>query len=302
MHRDLDADPLQPVETDPLVATVRREICGVYRDLVASVATIADDSAPTSDAGTTLPFERWERADESSRAVPALVALAHEVPAPDPADARAVTRVLVGLDALVTALDEFVDTATLDRDERTALAATLALAARLAFSAVPDPARAAAVSSELSTYLLETARIPAVEGSLRERLAGTEGDETLAALRSVYAARARDVTAFASVPAIVYGLDSATTDRLAADLRTHRAHSLLFDDVRDVARDRRDGIQTPVRWLLATEADLATVTAHLESLSAAFDYSGAGYCESLRALEAAPADLRGAVAAARELA
>jgi hypothetical protein len=60
------------------------------------------------------------------------------------------------------------------------------------------------------------------------------------------------------------------------------ARQLLIDDIEDVALDRRDGLETPVCWLLATRNSAAAV---LRSVYDSFEYSDAPYCRELRTLE-----------------
>ncbi|SFR66714.1 hypothetical protein [Halogeometricum limi] len=244
-----------------------------------------------------LPLDSWRAESALRRAIPALVAVEAELTA----DERStVARVLVGLDVLMTMFDAFIDTRDAERDYRLALAVNVAYASQFAFLSVPDVDRET-VRTAVADYFLTSARIPLVERYARPslRAVGTER-EAMDVLGTVYDYRAADIDVFAAIPALLGGLDDETAARIRADLRTHRAHYLVYDDVRDVEQDRRDGIETPIRWLLRTYPDTADVVELVDELLARYEYSGAGYCAELETLERRPADLPAALTESSE--
>lgn len=223
-------------------------------------------------------YDAWADDATATRAVAAGVvveSLAGEPLAPS------VGRVLVGLDLAVAALDDFVDTRTLSPDRRQRLAASVAFPALLSFVNVGGPGRDRAVAAA-TAYLVAAAQIPAVERCSFADRAPTDAATDRAVVRSVYAARARDITGFVTIPGAILDLDPDAVDRAVGDLVAYRARQLLIDDIEDVAVDRRDGIETPVSWLLATRESAAAV---LRSVYDSFEYSDAPYCGDLRALE-----------------
>jgi len=281
---------------------------GVYEALVQTVRARDDGlnrtSPPELDSESVadylhLPLELWARGAKPSRTVPALVAYDRSL---DQNRDGTLERILVGLDVLVTMLDEFVDSDPhrIDDRYRLRLAVNTAFASLLSFGSVPATAKGR-VLSELLHYLIETARIPSVERTVQGVLdtRSTPG-ELLDILEFAYAYRARDISAFGKLPPILHDIDDGTAERVQRDLMTYRAHYLVFDDLRDVSQDRADGIENPVMWLLRACDRPEEVVDQLAAVYAAFEYSDNTYCSTLRELEQRPTDLRQAVASAME--
>jgi hypothetical protein len=301
----------EPATAADAVSATERRAAAVYRAFVADIAAegaaidrrlpAAVDPVPLS-ATLALPLTLWAEGEKSSRAVPLLLALEYAVDL-DPEVRASVERVLVGLDVLLTMLDELIDGERLidgspengpgpaGARERFSLAATLAFASLLSLGSIPHD-RQDAVRDALTAYLIQASRIPSIEAGVDRWLDATADDpERLDALVDIYGRRARDGSGFAAVAGAIAGIDAATVARIEADLRTHRARSLLFDDVRDLAVDREQELRTAVRWLADHEATPETVAAWVDAVASTFDYSGADYCDGLRRLEGRPADL-----------
>ncbi|MDG5778925.1 hypothetical protein VB773_22265 [Haloarculaceae archaeon H-GB2-1] len=239
-----------------------------------------------------LPLRLWRREEKPTRTVPALVAVA---PALDRTETQALARVLVGLDVLVTMLDEFIDAAETDVEYRTTLAVNVAFASLLSFSSIPADVTEEVVD-ESRRYLVAAARIPAVERAVQRELADADSKARAVELaRTAYATRARDISAFGRIPGLISDLDDETTARLVSDLETYRAHFLLFDDLRDVREDRRNGTETPVTWLVETHEDPAVVVDRLVDVYGRFEYADTDYRDALEAMEREPAVVEQAV-------
>lgn len=262
---------------------------GLGRNVPEGVA-----SEPVADH-LQLPLRLWHSGRKPTRTVPALVAYDEHL---DVNDARDLMRVMVGLDVLVTMLDEFIDSSDADSSQRLQLSINVAFASLLSFTSIPDDAPDE-VDEAVRQYLVEAARIPMVERSVQRELESTtDPDRAMGLLAYSYAYRARDISVFGRLPALWADFDEHTADRIVSDLETFRAHSLLFDDLRDVHQDRSNGIRTPVLWLLDTHDDPAAVVDSIAEIFQSFEYSDSPYCESLQALERVPENLDEAIATA----
>lgn len=235
------------------------------------------------------PLEQWETGEKPIRTVPAIHVweAIREERLPEQ-----VERLLTGLDVVVTAMDDVVDTPSPSKRERITLTAVIAFSGLLSFSNIPERV-CGAVTDELTQYLLEIAQIPAVERETIRRLnaAKTVADEIETA-RFCYAYRARDIDAFATVPALVFDVDPGP---VLEDLRTFRARELLYEDVVDVERDLEDRNDSPYLRLARKHGDVDAVRRRFEALLEAFSYSeqAAGdYRERLLDLEDPPEDLK----------
>lgn len=277
--------------------TAHTRVRDIQRELVAEVErheAAVEERLPAEcepvGLGDRLKVPVHRRADEqkSSRAVPAILAYEAHLDCELPA---AVLRVLTGLDIAIMAIDDLVDANPTDRDERTTLAGTVVLSCLLSFASVPSESRERVVG-ELSRYLVETAQIPAIERHtwrVRERSLATEFEQH----RRSYACRARDIDGFGTIPGIVVGVDCETRDRIVRDLRTYRARSILFDDLGDIERDRANGDETPISWLIETY-EPEYVAERIATLWDAFEYSeasAASYRTQLRDAEPNPDDV-----------
>jgi len=276
---------------DPAAPALTREVQEIYADFAREVGAHESDlsgTVPASfDVGSVreclqLPLTLWESGRKPPRTVPALLAYERLLTSEE---TDAVARVLVGLDAFVTMMDEFIDTAGSDRGHRTRLAVNVAFSGLLSFSSIPATTRETVVDA-LVAYLLEASRIPAVEREVGEALADAPSDErAMELVRFSYGFRARDIAVFGTLPGLVHDVDPGTVERIASDLRTYRARWLLYDDIRDVGQDRENGIETPVTWLLDRHSDPEVVATRIEAVSRAFEYSNADYTDTLRDME-----------------
>ncbi|AFK21559.1 hypothetical protein E6P09_15780 (plasmid) [Haloferax mediterranei ATCC 33500] len=280
----------------PEISDLNQEVYEVYRNLATEVAAYEQDaeiSVPDSfDVGSVhealdFPLTLWESGRKPTRTVPALVAYEQFL---DRDEREIIVRILAGLDAFVGMLDEFIDTDQSDRRHRTKLAVNVAFSSLLSFSSIPEPNRDVVVDA-LSVYFVEASRIPAVEQEVARALKDeTSRERAMELIRFVYGFRARDISVFGTVPALVSDVDIERADRIENDLRTFRAHCLLYDDVRDIEEDLKNGIETPVMWLL-DHYDPEEVAAQIEAVYQSFEYSNAEYTNRLCEMEPGCDDL-----------
>lgn len=280
-------------------SVIADEVAAVYESLARAVDTVDDgldqpsvddfDLAVPPVAGQLqLPLDLWDSSRKPTRTVPALVAYDRPL---EPDGADDLRRLLVGLDVLVTMLDEFVDADRSESSYRHQVAVNVAFASFLSFTSLPDDEGAA--TDTVLRYLVETARIPTVERAAQRELETIDTWERARELiRFVYAYRARDISVFGRLPALVADVDDRTAERIVSDLETYRAHYLLFDDIRDVREDVRNGIETPVVWLLQTYDDLDEITDSFVEIFQEFEYAETPYRAHLRELEREPDDVR----------
>jgi len=279
------------------ISAVADEVEEVYYSLMRTVRTReADGETPLLDraagdevsSSLSLPIELWTAGLKPTRTVPALVAYDVHV---DRELFDDLSRVLVGLDVLVAMLDEFIDSKQTERRYRTDLAINIAFASLLSFGSVPESKRDA-VNDAILDFLVETAQIPRIEHAVYQELTAADSPESAMDLvLSAYRYRARDISVFGRIPAIIYDVDERTARRIERDLQTYRAHYLLFDDLRDVREDRRNDTQTPVTWLVSVCDGPDEVAQYLEAVYEEFEYSEAAYTEQLRESEDEPGTL-----------
>lgn len=281
------------------VDDVVEDVYDTYRAVATDVETYRDQVAaelpPPLDVDDDqnrlrFPLQCWEEGWKKSRVVPALLAYDSDL---DRAELETVLRILTGLDVLIMVSDELIDTSGDDWNRRTTLVINAAVSSLLAFGSIPDDA-AAELGDVITRYMSEASYIPLVEREVQRELAGVDDvEEAMELIRFSYSFRARDISAFATVPGVVSDADRETMDTASRSLHTYRVHHLLFDDVRDVERDLRDGIETPVMWLLETLDDPDAVADRIDDLYRAFDYPADTECRhQLRSLEDRPDDLR----------
>lgn len=294
-------DPSRSSPPARKVDEILERISDAYRAVALDVEAygdVVDGDIPESfdidvDGAAThlrLPLRYWNAGRKSSRAVPAL--LAYE-PHLDRSEFDELSRVLTGLDVLITVLDEIIDASTHERGARVDLAVNAAFSSLLAFASLPDDAADETVEV-ITRYLTEASRIPLVECEVQRKLADIDDvARAMDLIRFSYSFRARDVSAFATVPGTVADVDRETRSRIADDLHAHRVRSLLVDDVNDIKRDLNEGTETPVIWLLATLSEPGIVAERIDEVYRAFEYAdGTEYREQLRFLENRPADFR----------
>lgn len=277
------------------------EVNEVYRSLAETVETHeseltapfgSDDDAGSVSESLILPIELWEQGKKPTRTVPALVAYDQYV---DRNRGDTLAEICVGLDVLVTMLDQFIDTKELSWERQMNIATNLAFASLMSFTSVP-PAKRTELVDTIMRFLVETAQIPWTERAVQKELTTvTSPEAAMQTLQRSYAHRARDISVFGSLPAIVYDIDERTASRIERDLEVYRAHYLLFDDIRDIRQDIRNGTETPVTWLLSECETPEAVLSSLAEVYQAFEYSDSPYRTTLRELEREPDDLRAAV-------
>ncbi|MBX0325547.1 hypothetical protein EGH21_21205 [Halomicroarcula sp. F13] len=291
-------------QKSPQPSAFADDVTSVYESLLQDIRARDDGLGSTAPDGISvpavaenlrLPLELWVYGKKPTRTVPALVAYDDRVEVVETQHLK----LLVGLDVLVTMLDEFIDTANASTQDRLQVAVNVAFASLLSFVNVPN-VNAEAITETITEYLVETARIPSVERAVHRELVQTDSiDDAVALMQFAYAYRARDITAFGQVPGVLYDIDEDTVDRTVRDLVTYRAHSLVFDDIRDVRQDVHNGVQTPVVWLLWTHDDVSIVRDVLAELFAQFEYADTPYRYTLRELEHEPDDVESALEAGK---
>ncbi len=280
--------PVEPEEIHAIYLVIADEIF-VHEESLRDSLPI-DTTAGISTHLTEL-VDCWNDARKSIRTTPTANVYARELgDPPDPS----ILRVLVGLDAEVNVLDDIIDTKDLPTERRVALTANAAFASILIAESVP-PAHRETIATVLREYFTALFQIPLVEARLFEKLrdAATLTARREAA-REIYAYRARDIDAFARIPAIVFGLDEETKQRLLSDLRAYRAHRLLYKDIHDVSRDLADDDMTPVVALLTAYDSIETIMTEVEQIYDHFEYTTTGktrYKDVLNELEESPDDL-----------
>ncbi len=273
------------------------EMSDIYRSLAGGIRAREAGTTPSFPDGIDVPsiagdldepLRLWRTNRKPTRTVPALVAQRHYLDD----DIQMLEQLLVGLDVLVTMLDQFIDTSELNKSDKHGLAVNIAFASLLSFASIPAANRTAVVD-ELLDYLVQSAQIPAVERAVQAELEVTSQPERVMELiQFSYAYRSRDISTFGRLPAVITDLDRRTADRITHDLQTYRAHFLLFDDIRDVREDMKSGDRTPVTWLLRTHDDIDEVLDRLATAFQRFEYTDAPYTDDLTELERRPKDLR----------
>ena len=245
-----------------------------------------DTATPTASLG--LPLELWESGAKPSRAAAGLLVTDPHL---SQSERRLVEPILVGLDVLIAMLDESIDTRAGSDHGRLDLAVNIAFGSLLSFSTIPDRLTEPVVD-QLQRYFVTVAKIPVVEHRVQKRLATVESPAAgMDLVRSCYAYRAWDISAFGQIPALVAGLGDDTAGRLVSDLRAYRARYLLFDDVRDVQEDVEHGTETPVVWLLRTCDSPAAVERRLFEIYRTFTYVDTDRGALLGGLEREPPTL-----------
>lgn len=231
---------------------------------------------------------RWQNGTKSFRALP--VAEAYEAYLNDDLS-DGIKRALVGLDANINILDDIIDTTDLGTEEKVAMTANAAFSSVLAFGSIPHDHQQAMVEASYQ-YLTELFQIPHVEQYTHHQLEATEApDEALDTIIDSYAYRARDINGFAHIPATQYNIPEADAARIQHDLKTYRAHQLVFKDLHDVERDLRDDDPTPITVALEHYDDPDAVVKLVETVYDDFQYSEEGeqtYGDRLIALENQP--------------
>lgn len=290
----------------PRVAPKAQQVAAVYQSLLCDIrrrdSRLDTDSpdgidVPSIGAELRLPLLLWATGEKPTRTVPALVAHDRTFEASE----TPLLRALVGLDVLVTMLDEFIDRETAGGSYRLQVAINAAFASLFSFTNLP-PSDAEAVVATTTDYLVQTARIPAVERAVQRELRAADTRERERELiRFAYATRAGDIAVFGRLPGIVHDTSPERLDRIVRDLITYRARYLVFDDIRDVGADRLNGDETPVGWLLATHDDPDTVRDILAAVIAQFEYEESHYRDTLRELEREPTDVRSMIAAGMDV-
>jgi hypothetical protein len=284
---------------------IAADVSDVYRSLARNVRSREERHGRALPEGVDIepiadhlsePLRLWHSNRKPTRTVPALVAYDGYVD-----DERTLRQLLVGLDVLVTTLDQFIDTEELGGRDKHQLGINVAFGSLLSFASIPDNNRAAIVEALLE-YLVETARIPAVERAVQRELASTNSPRrAMELMQFVYQCRSRDISIFGYLPALFADVGMPTATQITADLTTYRAHYLLFDDIRDVGEDLRNDDGTPVTWLLHRHDDPDTVADRIATVYQTFDYSNASYRSALTGLERRPDSVRDSITDAMEI-
>ena len=279
------------------------EVRGIYMDLADDVANRERRLGEELPVGRTFDIparlldavDNWETGRKSLRTVPACNVYARHC---DDVVPQPVIRTMTGLDAVINMLDDIIDTKGLTTETKVALTLNVAFSTVLMVEGCP-PAAKQEVNDNLLEYFTAVFQIPLVERKLFTRMKGaTTKEDRLAAAESFYAYRARDIDAFARIPAAVMDVDDEERSQLLSDLRTYRARRLMFKDIHDVERDIADGDTNPLIHLLRTADGTQDVVSDIEDLYARFTYSDAGqriYGDILQELEDPPANLHSVI-------
>lgn len=279
---DLDGQPVSALEKR--VSETYRDLAGEVASHESNIDTVVPDAFDIGSVheGLELPLTLWENDQKPTRTVPALLAYERLL---DRNELDTVARILVGLDVLVMMLDEFIDTAHTDKRRQTRLGVNLAFSSLLSFSSIPASDRDVVVDA-FRAYLAEASRIPLIEQQSKRVLdEASTREQQIELIRFIYEFRARDIAVFGVLPALISDVDGERGDRIASDLQTYRAHCLLYDDIMDIEQDRRNGIVTPVRWLLDRYSDPEEVATRIEDIYRSFEYSDGDYTDHLRDIE-----------------
>lgn len=241
--------------------------------------------------------EELRGGERTMRALPAVNVYARVADVPI---GGGLTETLLALDAKVNAIDDIVDTPDLDWERKVHLMVVTAFSDVLALERLP-PEHVADVGCILRRYWTEIAQIPVVERRLRDRMRSVSAPEDrFEAARSIYEYRARDIKAFAQLPAVGAGLDDEAVEYIVRDLQAFRARFLLFEDFRHLTRDARVGHENPVMVLARAVPDRESLADIVYALLARFRYSTwsrGRYAMLLEELERQPDDIEARVSA-----
>lgn len=276
------------------------EIQHIYRDLITDISTREKELRDTIPVGTTadLPAHLrstrndWVSGRKSLRTVPVSNAYARELGQPVE---NSVLRALSGLDVIVNVLDDVIDSQSLTADTRIRLTVNAAFASVFLAENLPTE-RQKEGGDLLRDYFTALFQIPLVEQQLFDEMGDADSDSGReAAGVQIYSYRARDIDAFARLPALVSEITPAAEQRLIDDLRTYRARRLLFKDIHDVPRDLSDDDMTPIIHLLRHHQSVDDAVDAIERIYAEFEYTEQGnqqYSSLLKDLEEPPSDLQ----------
>lgn len=235
--------------------------------------------------------DEWQSGDRTMRVHPAVNVYERVTGAPVDEDVRAL---LTALDAKVNAIDDIVDTRNIDWVRKIDLSVVTAFSDLLMLERLPSE-HLAELAEILRNYWIELAQIPLVEQRLLGQIQSARNlHEGLAAAKSVYAYRSRDIKAFAQIPAVVIGVEEPVADRIESDLRSFRARYLLFEDFRHIKRDLREGHENPITRLVEADVEREDIRGAVRDIHEHFSYSTAAegeYADLLRQLERRPDDL-----------
>ncbi|WP_323190687.1 hypothetical protein [Halostella sp. PRR32] len=290
-------------------STPPREIRGIYEDLARDVFDREEQLRKELPIETTAGIsthlsgvaDDWKTGHKSLRTLPVcnVFACQRSQPLGDP-----LKRLLTSLDASVNVLDDIIDTQELSTESRIALTVNAAFSATLLAENCPPDIRSE-VCSRLRNYFTALFQIPLVEQQLFESLRDAETkQQRQRTAEEIYAYRSRDIDAFVRIAAVVSELDPEYEQQLLRDLRTYRAHRLLFKDIYDVERDLTDDDMTPVVYLLQQYDSIESVVGTVEGLYRRFSYSDRGsqqYGDILCELEDPPSDLHSSLQEKKKL-
>lgn len=253
----------------------------IYENLVGDVSHWEEalrDALPV-DTTAELPshlhsiVDDWKTGRKSLRTVAAINAYAREI---GDSPEGSIVRTLTGLDATFNVLDDVIDTQNLTTETRIRLTVNAAFSSVLIAENLPPEARGE-IGSLMREYFTALFQIPLVESRLFDEMKTAESDSNrVAAAVKVYSYRARDIDAFAQIPAFVGGLQSETRRRSLQDLRTYRARRLLFKDIHDVPRDLADDDMTPIVHLLRSPQGVDEIADIVERIYVKFQYTSQG--------------------------
>lgn len=247
----------------------------------------------TADIHTGLreAVDDWRTGRKSIRALPACNVYNQEL---DISLSESVVEFLVSLDVQVNVFDDIIDTQDLSVESKIGLTVNAAFSAVQAIESCPRE-KQEEVGNLLRDYFTALFQIPLVERKLFKEVESVESrKECLDLTRRIYEYRARDIDAFAQIPATILEVRSQRKDRILQDLRTYRAKRLLFKDIRDIERDLEDDDITPIIHFLRRHESIERTVETIEDLYGRFEYTDKGfrrYGDILQALEDQPEDL-----------
>lgn len=277
------------------------DITQIYASLVSDVESrendLADDIPIDSPQGIdrflSTVEDSWVNGSRTLRSLPTLNVYGRYLKSPI---SDGVKKILVGLDAEVNAIDDLIDTRSLRREQKICFTTITAFSNIFIMEGLPNE-RTDEIINIKYDYFTELAQIPLIEQQLLARLRNADSrEEQLSAIEEVYAYRARDIKAFAKIPARVQELDGETTSTFVSDLQTYRAHYLLYEDVRHIKRDLREGHESPVLCLLDLYDDPEQIISIMGEIYDSFEYNERSeYTDLLVELERRPDDLTKAI-------
>lgn len=275
--------------------SVRGRVISAYRAVQQDVAereAATAEQQPVDETPIALhqlldrPPQSWNGGEKALRTVPVAVAFEEHL-GRELADWK--INVMAGLDAYINCADDSIDSRPNSTVEQVELEFNKAQALRMVYEHVPQEHQNEAFT-HISNYLTDVYSIPGAEPAMVEHIQARDNGPDIEAAADLYEHQARDIDGFIEIAAVGTNLDGSY-DRLKNDLRTYRAHNLLFDDIVDVEQDLDDGDRSAIIALTEKYPDGEQLSSYVDTLYEDFEYSeesNGEYREQLKALENRP--------------